>query len=133
MVTEDVRLLAAYVDSVAKGDETIIHASGFDSRVYARSQPQHLETPAPVKLKQGINSGEFYVTISRVEGARNFKLRFGAAQTDPQTWQNRDVTRIRPATLISGLTPGVIYMFQVSALGHLGWTDWSSAVSKMVT
>jgi hypothetical protein len=130
-VTHSVRMLAAYVDSVAKGDEAIIRSSGFDSWIYTRSQPQYLETPAPVKVQQG-NSGEFYITMTRVEGARNFKLRFGVAETDPETWQNRDVTRIRPATLISGLTPGVIYTFQVSALGHLGWTNWSDPVSRMV-
>ena len=131
MVTKDSRLLAAYVDSVANGDEAIIRSSGFDSWIYARSQPQPLATPAPVKLQQG-NSGEFYVTIPRVEGAKNFKLRLGVAGTNPETWQSQDVTRIRPATLISGLTPGVIYSFQVSALGHLGWTDWSDPISKMV-
>jgi hypothetical protein len=130
-VTHNVRLLAAYVDSVANGDEAIIRSSGFESWIYSRSQPQHLETPAPIKLQQG-NSGEFYITITRVEGARNYKLRSGVAETDPETWQSRDVTLTRPATLISGLTPGVIYTFQVSALGHLGWTNWSDPVSRMV-
>ena len=132
LVSEDVRLLAAYVDSVAKGNDAIIRSCGFEPRIYTRSQPQDLETPAPVKLKQGI-SGEFYATITRVEGARNYKLRFGVANTDPETWQSPDVTRTRPATLISGLTPGTIYTFQVKALGHLGWTNWSDPVSKMVT
>jgi hypothetical protein len=42
------------------------------------------------------------------------------------------VTRVRPPTLISGLIPGTIYTFQVSALGHMGWTNWSDPASKMV-
>jgi len=34
--------------------------------------------------------------------------------------------------IISGLTPGTVYTFQVRALGRLGHTDWSDAVSRMV-
>ena len=130
-VTKALRRLAAYVESVANGDETIIRSSGFDSWTYQRSQPQPLETPAPAKLQQG-SSGEFYVAVTRLEDAKNYELRYGVAGTDPGTWSSQDVTRVRPATLISGLTPGVIYTVQVRALGHMGWTDWSDPISKMV-
>ncbi len=35
--------------------------------------------------------------------------------------------------IISNLTPGTTYTFQVRALGRLGYTNWSDPVSRMAT
>lgn len=130
-VTKALRLLAAYVESAANGDPTIILSSGFETWTYNRSQPQFLDMPMIVKVAQR-SPGEFAVSISVVEKARGYELRHGPAGSDPEARIITPVTRVRPPTLFSGLTPGVIYTFQVRALGHMGYTNWSDPISKMV-
>jgi hypothetical protein len=37
------------------------------------------------------------------------------------------------AVLITGLTPGTTYAFQVRGFGRLGHTDWSATVTQIAT
>jgi hypothetical protein len=48
-------------------------------------------------------------------------------------WIIQPVAAIRPATMISGLTPGASYAFQARALTDAGYTDWSDSVTRIVT
>ncbi len=130
-VNQALRLLAECVEAAANGDAAIILSSGFEAWTYSRSQPQFLDIPMIVKVEQR-NSGEFVVSISVVEKAKGYELRHGTAGSDSEAWIITPVTRVRPPTLFSGLTPGVMYTFQVRALGHMGYTNWSDPISKMV-
>ena len=48
------------------------------------------------------------------------------------SWVEETLASKKPVT-VTGLTPGTVYTFQVRALGRLGYTDWSDAISRMVT
>ena len=64
--------------------------------------------------------------------ARSYELRFTARGDGiPESWMTIPLTRARPATHVDNLTPGTIYAFQVRAFGDLGFTDWSSSVTRM--
>jgi len=52
--------------------------------------------------------------------------------------EDRSMTELPPfsntrSVLVNGLTPGTTYVFQVRALGRLGYTDWSGTVTRMST
>jgi hypothetical protein len=47
-------------------------------------------------------------------------------------WIEQTVTTKKPL-IVDQLTPGTMYMFQVKALGRMGYTDYSDTVSRMVT
>ena len=74
------------------------------------------------------------VHIKPVPKARNYELRFAAqaAAGAPDQWTIITVATVRASVQIGGLTPGSTYMFQVRAFGHLGFTDFSDPVSRMV-
>jgi hypothetical protein len=46
-------------------------------------------------------------------------------------WTNMAVTKTRPATLVTGLTPGTTYAFQVPSLIDGGYSDWSDSVTRI--
>jgi len=71
----------------------------------------------------------------KVKGARSYVIQYGAmgsGGTLPATWTATPAIKSKPATKINGLTPGTTYAFQVRALGHEGYTDWSHSVTRMV-
>ena len=49
------------------------------------------------------------------------------------SWKSQPIATIRPATVISGLSPGTTYVFQVRAVTKAGYTDWSDSVTRVAT
>jgi hypothetical protein len=41
------------------------------------------------------------------------------------------VTAIKTPTIVSGLTPGTTYVFQVRATTKSGYSDWSDPITRM--
>ena len=48
-------------------------------------------------------------------------------------WTEIPVGKTRPATLVTGLSPGRTYAFQVRAQTSSGYSDWSDSVTKIST
>jgi hypothetical protein len=125
-------LLAHYVEAHWHNDMATFVLSGFQAMTSGR-------TPAPPasesirKVTQGANSGQISVTPMRLPGAKCYELRWAPVPPGevPSTWTNLTLTNVRPATIISGLTPGTIYAFQARALVKGGFTDWSDSVTLM--
>jgi hypothetical protein len=69
----------------------------------------------------------------RLAGAKAYELRWAPVPAGgvPATWTNLLLTNIRPAPIISDLTPGAIYAFQARALVKGGLSDWSDSVTIM--
>ena len=66
--------------------------------------------------------------------ARKYDVRMAAQGTsDPDTWPIRSFANAKDGATYEGLTPGVIYTFQVRVYANLGYGDWSQPVSKMCT
>ena len=81
------------------------------------------------------------VTIVSVEDASAYELRWTPTVNGTLgTWTTKLVTRTRPATSITGLSPGTTYTIQVRSFNDAsGFSDWSdrsrasapSVVSRM--
>jgi hypothetical protein len=124
------RQLAIYVQSVADGDPSIVASSGFETRSQTSSPWPQPDIPGIRKILNGA-SGELLVYIKAEEYAKTFNLRFGPASTDPESWTVRHVAVVKSAVSVKGLTPGIVYGFQVQALGNEGVTGWSDTFTHM--
>ena len=126
---------ADYVEEVAGTDVTVVVNAGF--QVLGGPVPaQELNQPTIDKIVQK-HMGQQQVFLASIAGARIYQVCYGIAGpggTPPLSWiATLDLASPRPAPVISGLTPGTVYAFQVRAFGRLGWTKWSELVTKMST
>jgi hypothetical protein len=127
--------LAAYVTATCNDDMATFLLSGFQ----AVSSTKTATLPASDsirKIDQGANSGSLAVTLVKYTGAGSYLLRWApvpAAGATPATWSSQAVLNVKSPVTISGLTPGTVYAFQVAALTHTGYTDWSDSVTLMCT
>ena len=102
-----------------------------------RSSIKSPRQPVPRPLITNINQGNLGVLLVSFtplyRKALKYELRVAARNRDDQEepWTIMDLAKARPATRVEKLTPGTVYVFQVRALGPLGLSDWSPAVSRM--
>lgn len=108
-------------------------SSGFQARPTTKaSVPPPAAVPTIRSIDFGPNSGQLLVSIKRVPGARSYVLRFSALTgTTPGPWTTLGVGNIKKAVTVGNLTPGVIYAFEVQALGSEGYSDWSDSSTCM--
>jgi hypothetical protein len=129
VLVELLRTQAAYVQSVAQNDLTVILSSGFD--VNRTDRTRHV-LPKPVVLNiDNFASTQLMVRLGAVDNARSyeFRTRVGSAE-----WQNAGVFTKSRGVLLENLTPGTTYDIQARAVGGTtGYSDWSDPVSRMAT
>jgi hypothetical protein len=126
------RLLGHYVEGACNNDMKTFVSSGFAPALRQRIPPQPVSAPSIFKVEQG-TTGQFLVAIQPAAGAKSYELRCAPAPAGATAnWTTTSVVSTRPATAINNLTPGTIYVFQVRALGKLGFSDWSASVERMV-
>ena len=122
---------AQHVEEIAGTDVTVVTSAGYQVLAEPVSS-QELEQPAIDKITQK-NSGQQKVFATPV-AARMYQLGHGPAGPDgtvPASWTTLDLANVRPAPVITGLTPGTIYAYRIRAFGASGWTPWSEWVTKM--
>ena len=132
VVVKLLQQLAVYVQANCKDDMTIFLSSGFT----AVSSGKTASPPASDsirKVEPGEVSGQMRITLMKYPGAVSYEVRWAPALAggNPGTWANQPVAYLRPATTISGLTPGTTYQFQVRAVIKAGYSDWSDSVTRM--
>jgi len=126
--------LANYAETACKDDMTVFLTSGFEAKSSTRVPVAPPAVPTLRKVRQGA-SGTALVDIQAVRGARSYVIEYGATGNGgapPTTWMSTPAVKAKPATKISGLTVGVMYAFQVRALGPEGYTDWSPSVTRII-
>lgn len=130
-VLEDLlRQLIAYVTMVANGDETILISSALDMYKEPETKPE-IVSPQPPELSSGNNDGEVWVSVLRMNGARNYMYECTPDPlTDSSVWEQSFNTRIK--CLITGLQPGKKYWFRVTVIGLSGAKAQSKAVAYFV-
>jgi hypothetical protein len=126
------KLLGHYVEATCKDDPATFVSSGFLLKTTGRGSAQPLAQPAIAKIDQG-NTGQFSVSVTPVKNSSIYEMRYAPAVPggNPVNWTYVRFTSTRPPQLISGLTPGTIYVFQVCAHGKVGQTDWSDSATRM--
>lgn len=122
------RVLAAYVDRIAKGDESIILSSGFNTS----KQPTPAQK-ADLTVVSGGNSGTVKLTAKAVKGAGSYiwQMAKGALPTDESGWTNIGFTT-QASNEVTGLEVATKYYFRVAAITNTGTTDFTAAVLKVV-
>jgi len=127
LIIQDLNLLAVFVQNVTNDDPVIFSASGFTAKPTGKSAPQPVAVPSFRSLDYGANSGQIAVYVKKVTGAKSYFIRYAVMNgTTPGAWTTVPIATVQKAITISGLTPTMIYGFQVQALGVLGTSDWSS-------
>lgn len=127
------RVLSHYVEATCDDDMQKFLSSGFEPLTGTRVPPSPLDVPSIKKVEQG-SSGELLVKINPAPKAKSYELRYSALDANgaAESWNSQGIPSIRVPASCDGLKPGTIYVFQVRALGRLGFTDWSHSVSRMV-
>jgi hypothetical protein len=121
--------LAEYVTSVAKGDRTVLLASGF---TLARAKGEVTSLKPINKLVVDTETPEQAVLrVTKVKGARAYVYQYttGAVGSESQ-WVSRTITE--HSCTISGLQPGVKYAFRVIAIGPGEQSVYSPIVSRFI-
>lgn len=130
LITNLIRL-GSYVQFAANGDRAILLTSGFkaiDGFGHHPSTP--IEIPSSVRALNAGN-GRLALKFPAVKRARSYQLRYRPADASPDAWESRTFTNSRNI-IVTDLTPGVRYTFQVRAVGGSeGLTDWSDPTSHM--
>jgi len=132
VVIKVLRQLAHYVEAACKDDVPTFLKSGFQPVVIQRAAAPLLSQFIR-KIEQGATSGQLLVTIAAVPGALTYEVRWAplGAGGVPGTWTTLPVAKTRPATSVTGLTPGTAYAFQVRSFSQSGYSDWSDSVTRM--
>lgn len=122
------RILAAYVDRVANGDENLILLAGFN----ASKQPAPIQK-ATLAVEDGPNSGSVKLIAKAIAGAKSYIWQYAkdTRPTEESGWLLIGYST-RADYELSGLTLAGKYYFRVAAITIEGTTDFTAAVFKVV-
>ena len=120
--------LAADVNKIADGDDTLILSSGF----HLSHQP--VKTPKPVlAVNDGENSGDVKLTAKAVDNAKAYIWQY-AKETEPADdsgWTTAGVTT-RATNELSNLVVASRYYFRMAAVTPDNTSDFCSPVTKII-
>ena len=122
--------IAHYVEANSNDDPVTFQSSGFTLAPSTRAPATVLSVPVFGNVNQA-NTGQMSVQVKRDPKALSYNLRYASvgAGGAPGNWTTLPMTSTK--ITISGLTPGTAYIFQVQALGKLGYTEFSDAVTRI--
>jgi hypothetical protein len=132
VVFKMMRQLGNYVEIACKEDMPTFLKSGFQpkSTTSAAKQPltQHIR-----KITAGKISGTMHMVLVSDPNADAYEVRSAATVNGtPGTWTTQLLTKTRPGTTLTGLTPGTTYTIQVRSFADAtGFADWSDPVTRI--
>jgi hypothetical protein len=122
------RILAAYVNRIAWGNETTILSSGFNTS----KQPSSIQKPV-IQVFDADNSGSVYIVARAIENAKAYIWQ-SAKDKLPET--EAGWTTVGHSTQshfqVTNLSVAAKYYFRVAAITPDGTSDFTSAVMKVV-
>ena len=123
------RQLAAYVQGACLNDLSILLSSGFSATSTNHAQSP-LAKPAILGITNGVST-TLTLNVTAVTNAKSYEVRLS---TTPGTWQDGGTYTQARRLVVPGLTPGLVYTFQVRAVGGAtGYSDWSDSITHMAT
>lgn len=122
--------LAAYVESIAGGDERLILSAGMDTRAPGVTSTEPPDQPQGFTSTAGDRDGEIDLAWDTVSGAKSYVIEKSSDPGTPTTWTHAGVST-RSNFTANGLTSGTRYSFRVAALNANGQSGWSEASTKM--
>jgi hypothetical protein len=121
-------ILAAYVESRAKGNIDIIQSAGMEVRADALP----LGIPSKINItsvKETDTLGELKLFWEKVKGAKIYNIEFTENIKDESKWKLYDSTT-KSKEIINNLKSGTKYWFRVQAIGSAGKGPFSDPVFK---
>ena len=132
IVVQDMKVLVIYVQNNCNDDLSIFTSSGFTAQTPVKTTGLPVATPVIRNLDYGTVSGQLTATVKKVLGGHAYFIRYGAVVNGVvASWTTISAVTINKKLVISGLTAGVTYGFQVQALGTVGYSDWSTLETIM--
>jgi Fibronectin type III domain len=130
VVIKMLRQLAHYVEDASDGDLAKFNTSGFVAVPKTRTAPEPLSGAGMDWIDRGPTTGQVVAKVKKLPKAITYYVRYAlvGAGGAPGTWTELTLTSPKKTT-ITNLTPGATYVFQVRALGKLGYTDWSDSMT----
>jgi hypothetical protein len=124
--------LAHHAEANCKDDMATFLKSGFEAATTVKVKPQPLSQFIR-KIVHGPNPGQLLVILIAVAKASSYELRWApiGAGGAPGSWVSQIVGKARPAVLVTGLTPGTTYAFQVRSLVNAVYSEWSDSVTRI--
>ena len=123
------RKLAAYVESIADTDETIIASAGMQTKA-ARTTPSTLSAPGALSASAGNHEGEIDLTWKKVENSKSYIIQISPDPPSADSWGHAETVTVASKT-IQNLTSGKKYWFRVAAIGSLGQSGWSEPATRI--
>lgn len=123
--------LAAYVESVAGDDETMIHSAGMDTKSSAKGPSTSQPTlPAALTATAGDHDGEIDLSWDTVPKAKSYVVEKSADPPTETSWQHAGVSPKSRFT-VTGITSGTRCWFRVAAVSTGGQSGWSDPAMKI--
>jgi hypothetical protein len=123
------RALASYVQVTCNGNLEVLVSSGFPIQKPVRTPIGELPVPSGLTVSLGTYSGQLNASVPPVFGAAVYNWRVTTAAAPTVVVQSAQPTAA--SNTFTGLTPGVLYNTEVSAVGAAGPTAWSAPVPLM--
>ncbi|HJQ26304.1 MAG TPA: fibronectin type III domain-containing protein [Blastocatellia bacterium] len=121
--------LAAYIESVSGGDETMIKTAGVGIRS-AASASDDLSAPTGLSATAGDHDGEVDLHWNRIARARSYVIERSADPPTDSSWAHVKVVTTSSAT-VGSLTRGTKYWFRVAAISAGGQSGWSEPATRI--
>ena len=123
------RKLAAYVESIADKDETIIASAGMQTKA-SRTTPSSLPAPGALSATAGSHEGEIDLTWKKVDNSKSYIIQISPDPPSADSWGHAETVTVASKT-IQNLTSGKKYWFRVAAIGSLGQSGWSEPATRI--
>jgi hypothetical protein len=122
--------LAAYVESIAGGDESIIRSAGMDTKAVGSAPTSIPNPPENLNTTAGDRDGEIDLSWEAVAGAKSYVIEQSADPPTDTSWGHASVST-RSSQTIDGLKSGTRYWFRVAAVNGVGQSGWSDPSMKI--
>jgi len=124
--------LAAYVESVAGGNEQLILSAGMDMRAAAVAATDPPGQPQALTPTAGDHDAEIDLSWDNVSGAKSYVIDKSGDPVTPTSWSHAGVST-RSNFTATGLTSGTRYWFRVAAVNNNGQSGWSDPATKIAS
>ena len=122
--------LAAYVESVAGTDHSLITSAGMETKA-SRSTPTLPGVPQALSASAGEHEGEINLVWKAVPNARSYTIEVSQDPATAASWTHVGIAT-SASKLIANLTSGKRYWFRVAAVSAGGQSGWSEHATKVV-
>ena len=129
-VDQGLTQLAAYVESVAGTDHSLITSAGMETKA-SRSAPTLPGVPQALSANPGEHEGEINLFWKAVTNAKSYTIESSQDPATAASWTHVGIAT-SASKLIANLTSGKRYWFRVAAVSAGGQSGWSEHATKVV-